>query len=144
MKETKFRAWDKGNKVIHNDFEFISSGNEGNDWIVFIPDKSTLSDKETNPFENPNPYFSQQLKKMQYTGLEDKSKEPIYEGDIVNCNGFISEIKWSKSTGYKIVDRYTCRIMQTKGYSLLGSRNHICEVIGNIHENLELLDDTRN
>lgn len=33
MKEIKFRAWDEQNKVMHNDFQFIKSGDSGNDWI---------------------------------------------------------------------------------------------------------------
>lgn len=35
-REIKFRAWDENNEVMHNDFQFIKSGNDGNDWILFI------------------------------------------------------------------------------------------------------------
>jgi len=65
MREIKFRVWDEGNKVMHQNFQFIKSGDEGNDWIIFISDKFTLENHTTNPFMNPSPYFSQQLKIMQ-------------------------------------------------------------------------------
>lgn len=44
MRTIRFRAWDEQNKIMHNDFQFIKSGDEGNDWIVFTSDKQTLQD----------------------------------------------------------------------------------------------------
>lgn len=79
MRELKFRAWDEQQKIMHYDFQCIKSGEEGNDWIVFISDKQKLTDKP-HPLENP--YFSQQLKVMQWTGINN-----IYEGDIVEFGG---------------------------------------------------------
>ena len=39
MREIKFRAWDERKKVMHFDFQFFTSGEEGNDWICFSSDK---------------------------------------------------------------------------------------------------------
>lgn len=79
-REIKFRAWDEGNKVMHQDFEFIRSGSAENDWIVFRSDKQPLFSKP-HPFENP--YFSKQFVIMEFTGLQDMHGSDIYEGDII-------------------------------------------------------------
>ena len=81
-----FRAWDEQNRVMHYNFEFITSGTEGNDWIVFKSDKQKLEDGKV--FDNP--YFRQQLKIMQYTGLDDQEGNKIFVGDII----FVDEEKW--------------------------------------------------
>ena len=138
----KFRAWDEGNKVMHNDFKFISSGDEGNDWIIFISDKFTLENHETNPFINPSPYFSQQLKKMQYTGLKDKNGVEIYEEDFIKDKDYIFIVKW-QSGGFILSP-----IKYSKGTPYIGRQfvdlqnaqymSESCEVIGNIYKNPEL------
>lgn len=83
----KMRAWDELNKVMHNNFNFIESGEEGNDWIIFTSDKRPLDKKETNPFNNPSPFFSQQLKKMYGTGMILSTGE-LFTGDLVEVTAY--------------------------------------------------------
>jgi len=95
QRQIELRAWDELKKVMHHDFQFIKSGNEGNDWIVFTSDKQKLSDKP-HPLENP--YFQQQLKITQFTGLFDKQGNKVFEGDILSNDmesPIIGVIEWS-------------------------------------------------
>ena len=130
MREIKFRAWDEQNKVMHNNFQFIKSGDEGNDWILFVSDKQKLKNRYKK--WTTNPYFSQQLKIMQFTGLKDKNGKEIFEGDIVKTkNRKIWEIIFHGGrfivNGNKI------------GQGILMLFDEPLKVIGNKFENPELI-----
>jgi uncharacterized phage protein (TIGR01671 family) len=68
---------------------------------------------------------------MQYTGLKDKNGKEIYEGDILQREGhnYKHIVKWwNESAGFNL--SWVCECM-LKGFNI--------EIIGNIHENPELL-----
>jgi len=121
LKAKRFRAWDERNKVMHDDFQFIKTGDDGNDWILFVSDKQPISSEWQT-----NPYFSQQLKIMEYVGINDVNAEPLCEGDIIEFAG-LGVIMYDE-------DRFFVH------YGTIHSRvsKHMKKV-GNIYENPELL-----
>lgn len=60
----------------------------------------------------------------QFTGLKDKNGNDIYEGDIVHLFGY---------------GRYTCEFPFTELWEAY-QENDIGEILGNIHENPELME----
>jgi hypothetical protein len=82
--------------------------------------------------------------KEQFTGLHDKNGKEIYEGDILKKHLFeglfsMVEVRWIKENnqwGYVPARPYNCGDL-TKEYI------SNCEVIGNIHDNPELLENDK-
>jgi len=116
-REIKFRAWDGNQMWFTNDRWMFIAGYRG-------CDKQNLPDAEI----------------MQYTGLKDKNGAEIYEGDII-----IGDFVWG---GYQGIVKYSdgCfHIAEHGDASFLPFYDHAAslhEVIGNIHENPELLEET--
>ena len=77
----------------------------------------------------------------QFTGLRDSNNSPIYEGDILRVK---------IDTGSEIVAPVVRDIVET-GYCVkyngelyrfnISKNNHKLEILGNIHENMDLLED---
>lgn len=129
MREIKFRAWDENNKIMHNDFQFIKSGNEGNDWIVFTSDKQKLSD-ELHPFQNP--HFQKQLLISESIGKKDKNGIDYFVGDIVQTDTIIQYIDYN--------NELNCYGVRQSENSATMSISSNWEVIGNVYQNPELLN----
>lgn len=120
-RELKFRCWNKSGKC----------------WITFGCDRYCFDDGILDIMDNSDLLYEQ------YTGLTDKNGKEIYDGDIVEwVNGLgekhIFEIIWNECrASFQMVE-----IGQEYPYILQGLSDKMkpyCEVIGNIHENTELL-----
>lgn len=129
-RELKFRAWSKDGGKFYYDAEETYDGLVGANHTSF----GTLLED--------NNYIVEQ-----YTGLKDKNGREIYEGDIVRATYFEAHYralkvgKKRKITG-KIIYGSACFFIEsisdeTPLLQVGGSEN--IEVIGNIHENPELL-----
>ena len=120
MREIKFRAWLKEHKSMIDVME-IDIDNQTIFYYWF-------GDHDGH-FENFN-----KIDLMEYTGLKDMKGKEIYEGDIL-FESFSEEY-------FKVVFENGSFRAEDDKYSLdLEDYAHICEVVGNIYENPELIED---
>lgn len=115
MREIKFRAWDKQEKLMAYNVERIY------DCDTLYPCRSfgeVLDDKE-------------RFIPMQFTGLKDKNGKEIYEDDLVEYDDGKFKVFWYSLGLWSIT-----ALMQNTG---IDSSDVV--VIGNHYENPELLED---
>lgn len=123
MREIKFRAWDTDlNKYVHafnyNDYEI--SDDEGDIYIT----KNMETSGET-PL----------LELEQFTGLFDKNGKEIYEGDILKRESFISWVITFNNSCFCAANI----TLPYRPFTLFDVDMSQREVIGNVHENKDLL-----
>jgi len=132
VREIKFRAWDKKEKVMDEPFNLYSIGYVNGE----------------------NGYDAKYYILLQFTGLHDKNGKEIWEGDIVRYYGILPLTLNTHPEGFM-------EVVYDEGYfgvKDLGTSHgrvaNVCfvnpddwyevTVVGNIYENPELLKDIEN
>jgi hypothetical protein len=116
MKEIKFRAWDKSDKMMKYSKSYDGLGTFFN--LIELREEANV-----------------QYELMQYTGLKDKNGKEIYENDLIDdgCGKVflvesITPLQQSMYFSYENYDDF------------MSNSDIDYEIAGNIHENPELLE----
>ena len=125
MRDIKFRAWDLDNKWMDDGF--------------FIQSNGVAHDKPSRTFDTPNIEIEENpsLVIMQFTGLKDCNGADIYESDLLyHHKQGVREVKY----GNEHFDYAGFTLTNQQGMINTLQNPEIYKIIGNIHENPELME----
>lgn len=138
IREIKFRAWNEKEKKMHTSYLECHL-------IALMEDSPRIHIPKSEATEEK--WIDVQLE--QYTGLHDKNGKEIYDRDIARYhNGFLNiemkvQILYAGSGFFieHIGESGTRNFKEDFGLIPLSKMSETLEVIGNIHENSELLEE---
>lgn len=146
MREIEFRVWDNQEKVYLNKRD-IAIDNLGNIFVFEGCDDNDADLWHVRILSDPD---NERYVIEQTTGLIDKNGTEIYEGDIISystSNGFswgteaYDVVVCFDETGVRFVRIDTDTFIDARVTQERVSRVDRFEIIGNIHENPELLEE---
>lgn len=133
----KFRVWDKRKNSYIKDFVFNFINKAPYITIEYFD----------NEYEYTHTFEEDEIIIEQCTGLKDKNGKLIYEGDICRIKGTYYDCDYAEYFDVDEVEKveslekFFGEAMVKGIYSALGCDNLGVEVIGNIHENADLLEN---
>ncbi|WP_085521391.1 YopX family protein [Tuberibacillus sp. Marseille-P3662] len=98
-----------------------------------------LSQIEERPLKELSPAFLadyELLSRDQYTGLRDKNGVEVYDDDLINSQGGIYRVRYVDGSYYAVKPN----AINTLHFYLDYKTKYNVEVIGNVHENPDLLE----
>lgn len=132
MRELKFRIWDKERECYLDETELAGITPDGK-YILYI------EEEEVSRLEIDENYV------VEFdTGLKDKNGKEIYEGDILGDmwrDGYIAWCDKCKQLQYHILTHGCMACLGDVQWYELVNDNGKLEVVGNVHENPDLLED---
>ncbi len=151
MEKIKFRVWDKKRKIIG-----IVANIDFSSQILFYIHPTETFGRECE--RSVMKKHIHEIKLMQYTGLKDKNKKEIYEGDIIRnnwhninkkfigCNLIVKFGIHETSLDYYASSAYGWYAEEIGGekeehslHNLPSDGDNDIEIVGNIYENSNLL-----
>ena len=144
MKTLKFRAWDNENKCY---FKPTYEAYKGNVEDLNIGLDGDLYIKKIVKSTHYNQITINRFILEQFTGLQDKNGKDVYEGDIVEYGETYigdycekeghGEIQYEDGCFIVVMGAYHDQGFELDGVTI---QNRSIKIIGNIHENPELLN----
>ena len=137
LKDFDFRVWySDSESLLYANKEHLFLGYSQRECGEVIQEYGEL---EMHAYLNDEPLCPDACEIELFTGFCDTNGKRIYEGDIVEWGNFSEKVGVIVSTfrsGVKIYEKKTGEIID---YIFIKNMYNNCSVIGNIHENPELL-----
>lgn len=133
-------------QVMKRDIKFRAKRLDNGEWVYGLLWKKHFNSRESfiscfpDKDDNETAFRIDPLTLGQYTGLKDKNDKEVYQGDIVNCtSGCPHEIIWIEAYGGTFFGGMLIWYLSglKEGYAWSNDE----EIIGNIHDNSDLLTE---